>query len=507
MTEFLYQNLIDWFQEQLAKGAFVAGDKMPSLRSVAKEQGISLNTVIHGYEVLAKEGWIESQPKSGYFVCHRSQLRAAIPILSDVSQTLTTSALLPFDQRAFNQTALTGQVHPLMKSDLFTLGAKSQTAIGQGDSAVLDSVNEHLTALGIQSKSGSIWLGNSAQAIFTQAVQQLTKVKDKVLVIAPCDYRLTQTLLDLGRVPVVVTAGNHGADLDLVRVCIEEQKIKLVVLPGQFSLPAGQLISNLSLRRWVALLEEQNLSAIEWDMSSCLSYKGKWPITYKSLDTQGRVLYIGAFEHFDQYGNDIAWVLLDGKFTSFNHAFFAAQLTPSLGVQNAFLQGVKQNLDRKLNGLARAIWRKSERIKAQLESALGEKVSVMQAKGGRFLWLRFDASLADSLCSVLEIAKTESKSGLLAGESVFYENGANEWLALNLTTEYLDTTILWLIEMLTKIEEAEPVTEAADNEPDALIAEPTKKSVKSSKKPSERQKEDVAPVYNPMLDLINHDFG
>ncbi|MFT2110532.1 GntR family transcriptional regulator [Marinomonas sp. 2405UD68-3] len=506
MTEFLYQNLIDWFQEQLAKGAFVAGDKMPSLRSVAKEQGVSLNTVIHGYEVLVKEGWIESQPKSGYFVCHRSQLRAAIPILSDVSQTLTTAALLPFDQRAFNQTALTGQVHPLMKSDLFTLGAKSQTAIGQGDKAVLDGVNEHLTALGIQSKSDSIWLGSSAQAIFTQAVQQLTKVKDKVLVIAPCDYRLTQTLLDLGRVPVVVTAGNHGVDLDLARACIKEQKIRLVVLPGQFSLPAGQLISNLSLRRWIALLDEQNLLAIEWDMSSCLSYKGKWPITYKSLDTQGRVLYIGAFEHFDQYGNDIAWVLLDGKFASFNHVFFAAQLTPSLGVQNGFLQGVKQNLNRKLNGLARAIWRKSERIKAQLDSALGEKVSVMLAKGGRFLWLRFDASLTGSLDSALEIAKTTRKSGLLSGKSVFYENGANEWLALNLTTEELDTTVLWLIETLTKVEEVEPVVAVDDSESDTLGADPTETSETPSKKPPECQ-EEIEPVYNPMLDLINHDFG
>ncbi len=502
MTEFLYQNLIDWFQEQLAKGAFVAGDKMPSLRSVAKEQGVSLNTVIHVYEILAKEGWIESQPKSGYFVCHRSQLRAAIPILSDTFQTLTTSSRLSFEQRVCNHTTLTGQVYPLMRSDLFTADTKSKMAIGQGEKAALNGVNEHLNALGIQNKADSIWLGHSSQALFTQAVHQLTNVQDKVLVIAPCDYRLTQTLLDLDRVPVVITAGNHGADLDLVRECIEEQQIQLVVLPGQFSLPAGQLISNLSLRRWIALLDELNLLAIEWDMSSCLSYKGKWPITYKSLDAQGRVFYIGALEHFDQQGNDIAWVLLDGQFSSFNHAFFAAQLTPPLGVQNAFLQGSKQNLDRKLNGLARAIWRKAESIKAQLESSLSDKVSVIAAKGGRFLWLRFDTTLADSLRSALEAAKDTNKLGLLAGELVFYEKGAHEWLALNLTTEEIDTTLLWLIEELTKIE---PVIEEE-------VSEESEKQIKDSKKVeeadlSDRKKEEVEPLYNPMLDLINHDFG
>ena len=83
MAEFLYQGLVDWFQDQVEQNKLTAGDKMPSLRKLAKEQGMSLNTVIHGYELLSQQGWIESRPKSGYFVCHQSQVRPAIMLAAD----------------------------------------------------------------------------------------------------------------------------------------------------------------------------------------------------------------------------------------------------------------------------------------------------------------------------------------------------------------------------------------------------------------------------------------
>lgn len=517
MAEFLYQNLIDWFQEQLTKGNLTAGDKMPSLRSVAKDQGVSLNTAIHGYELLAKDGWIESRPKSGYFVCHRSQMRAAIPILGESYQTLSTQFSLSMTQKAQDLVSLTGQFPPLMQSDLFTVTANGQKGIGQGAKEVRESVINYLNLFGIKGNSDALWLGNSALGIFTQAIHQLTKPQDKVLVITPCDHRLTQTILSLGRVPVVIASGDLGVDLDLVRKCIEEQKISLVILPGQFALPAGQLISNLSLRRCMALLDEMNVLAIEWDMQSYLSYKGTFPMTYKSLDTQGRIFYIGAFEHFDSYGNDVAWSLLGSQFTICKEALFASQMTPSLTVQTALSYALEKNITRKLNGFTRAIWRKSESIKALLEAAFADRVSLMAAKGGHFLWLQFDESLMDTLLTLFN--DMDAKAGLLLGKSVSYEQDASGWIGVNVSCNEVDKTLLWLIEGVRNIEhnkgsieEISLSKEEKEAPEQALtpIADDAQKEVPqkaSGKLKSQSKKEEIEPVYNPMLDLINHDFG
>lgn len=515
MAEFLYQNLIDWFQEQLTKGALSAGDKMPSLRSVAKEQGVSLNTAIHGYELLAKDGWIESRPKSGYFVCHRSQLRAAIPLLGEQHQTLSKQFGLTLSQRAQDQITLTGEYNPLMQADLLNMASNGQKCIGQGEKEARQSVVQYLSLLGIQSHLDAVWLANNALAFFTQAVHQFTNKQDNVLVITPCDHRLTQTLLSLGRVPVVITAGAHGADLDLAKTCIEEKNIRLVVLPGQFALPAGQLISNLSLRRWVALLDDTNTPAIEWDMTSYLGYKGSFPITYKSLDTHARILYIGGFEHLDQYGNDLAWALLDGQFSACRETLFASQLTPSRGMQMALSHGLDKNISRKLNAFTRAIWRKSESIKSQLEAEFGNKMSLLPAKGGRFLWLQCDLSLTEHLKALC--LNMESKPGLLLGGRVFYEENASEWIGLNVSCNEIDQTLLWLMTGIRHLEASQiRVEDTALAEEDAVEAVERVsadapligKVQKTNEKPNiKSNKDDIEPVYNPMLDLINHDFG
>ena len=46
----------------------IIGDKLPSIRKVASEYGISKTTVESAYSQLYAEGYIESKPKSGYFV-------------------------------------------------------------------------------------------------------------------------------------------------------------------------------------------------------------------------------------------------------------------------------------------------------------------------------------------------------------------------------------------------------------------------------------------------------
>lgn len=59
-------------QDQILKfiqaGVLRPGDRLPSVRQLAKENGINPNTAARAYEELEKNGWVYNVPKKGVYV-------------------------------------------------------------------------------------------------------------------------------------------------------------------------------------------------------------------------------------------------------------------------------------------------------------------------------------------------------------------------------------------------------------------------------------------------------
>src|ERR1700754_3742778 len=73
----LYQQLADDLTALIRTGALKPGDRVPSVRETSRERGMSPATVIHAYELLEGRGFIETRPRSGYYV--GSQWTTAAP--------------------------------------------------------------------------------------------------------------------------------------------------------------------------------------------------------------------------------------------------------------------------------------------------------------------------------------------------------------------------------------------------------------------------------------------
>lgn len=67
-----YLQLYKQVREDIVKGIYSFGSKLPSKRIIADEAGISTVTVEHSYALLCDEGYIESRERSGYFVIFRA---------------------------------------------------------------------------------------------------------------------------------------------------------------------------------------------------------------------------------------------------------------------------------------------------------------------------------------------------------------------------------------------------------------------------------------------------
>ena len=65
------RQIAEQLRSQCLSGALVAGEKLPSVRELAQQLAVNVNTVFRIYERLAAEGLIELRHGDGTYVCPR----------------------------------------------------------------------------------------------------------------------------------------------------------------------------------------------------------------------------------------------------------------------------------------------------------------------------------------------------------------------------------------------------------------------------------------------------
>src|SRR5688572_26011473 len=71
MTTNLYDRVAGHIVEAIEGGSLQPGQKVPSVRRLSLQRGVSISTVLQAYRVLGDGGWLESRPQSGYYVRRR----------------------------------------------------------------------------------------------------------------------------------------------------------------------------------------------------------------------------------------------------------------------------------------------------------------------------------------------------------------------------------------------------------------------------------------------------
>lgn len=94
----LYEQIYNSIKEEIVTGALPFGARLPSARRLAKHLDVSRNTVDTAYAQLAAEGYIESKPKRGFFVCQVEELAEFhIPIRIEEEEEESDTKLIPYD--------------------------------------------------------------------------------------------------------------------------------------------------------------------------------------------------------------------------------------------------------------------------------------------------------------------------------------------------------------------------------------------------------------------------
>ncbi|OQY50683.1 MAG: hypothetical protein B6230_05945 [Desulfobacteraceae bacterium 4572_89] len=83
---FRYVALADEIQENIMEGRFAPGEKLPSLRKLHNQLGLSITTIHQAYIELEKRGRMEAREKSGFYVKSVIQQHKSLPAESKFSK-------------------------------------------------------------------------------------------------------------------------------------------------------------------------------------------------------------------------------------------------------------------------------------------------------------------------------------------------------------------------------------------------------------------------------------
>ncbi|MEU1518017.1 GntR family transcriptional regulator [Streptomyces sp. NPDC005811] len=98
-----YQQLVQQVRHALRLGLLKEGDRLPTVKEVARQTAVNPNTVLKAYRELEHEGLVAARPGVGTFVTRTlagASLAAHGPLRQELSRWLTKARLAGLDEES-----------------------------------------------------------------------------------------------------------------------------------------------------------------------------------------------------------------------------------------------------------------------------------------------------------------------------------------------------------------------------------------------------------------------
>src|SRR4030095_825600 len=229
--ELLYIKIANSLEQQIQNDTLKVGDKLPSIRMICRQHGVSMSTAQFAYYQLEAKSLIEPRPQSGYYVSNSFRKKLAMPGASKpesrpVVKTVSDIIENSFDTAAeknftvFSRGVPAVQLLPVAKLNKSMLQAV-RSPPGGGTSYEPLQGNEKLRTQ--IAKWSFNWKGNlSEKDILTSAgclsaiaycLMAITKRGDTIAVETPCFYGILQLAQSLGlKIMALPTSPQTGVD-------------------------------------------------------------------------------------------------------------------------------------------------------------------------------------------------------------------------------------------------------------------------------------------------------
>lgn len=298
----LYEQIYEYIQCEIKEGKLLQGERLPSTRSLAENLQVARSTVEMAYEQLLSEGYIESRPYRGYFVCKIEELfqldkekkGKRKPPLAKEEPMPGEGYSYDFSPTRIDMTAFPFSVWRRLHKKVLGDENEELYARGdaQGDYGFRETIARYLHASrGVNCTPEQIIVGAGNDYL----LMLLEKILGKGLSIAMENptYKRAFRIFSSFSYPITTV------DMDESGMKVEELRktdAQLAYVMPSHQYPTGTVMPigrRSELLKWANEKEDRYL--IEDDYDSEFRYKGKPIPSLQASDKNDKVIYVGTF--------------------------------------------------------------------------------------------------------------------------------------------------------------------------------------------------------------------
>lgn len=298
----LYEQIYDYIKTEIKDGKLLAGERLPSTRSLAEYLQVARSTVEYAYDQLLSEGYIESRPYRGYFVC-------AMEELFSMEESGKPSARVQenpgpgqerevweynFSPHEIDMSGFPFGVWKKITKNILTYGNSDLFARGeaQGDYDLRETISRYLhSSRGVNCGPEQIIVG-AGNDYLLMLLEKILGRHVRIAMENPTYIRTYRIFQSFAYDIVTVDMDESGMRPDR----LTEENVRAAYVMPSHQFPMGTVMPigrRMELLKWASGAPDRYL--IEDDYDSEFRYCGKPIPALLASDKQGKVIYIGTF--------------------------------------------------------------------------------------------------------------------------------------------------------------------------------------------------------------------
>ena len=442
-TKPLYQQIQDRLQRLIQSGAIQPGDKLPSIRGLAKTIQVSPLTVIEAYGRLESESLIQSRPGSGYFVTAAAPSSTSFAPVQDViiqepggfCQQFVASVQV--QQQGGMIDFSSGFPSPRGIAELQKMSRRAiaqandslfNYSLPQGTPQLQQQIAQILVQQGLEVSPQDLIITNGSQQALALAMQHYLQPGDWVIVEAPTFHGAIALLEHIGARIIGIPMTQTGMNLALLEQYLYSHRPKLIYTISTLHNPTGLTTSQQHRQQLLDLANRYQVPILEDNAYEGLNFEPV-PPPIKAIDTQQLVTYIGTFTKTLIPGLRVGYMLVTGETYQailrhkLLHDFHVS--TVSQAIVSEYL--ASGNYRRHLNQLRSYHFQSRNAMLQSLERHFPRQATWTVPKGGLFLWVDLPAGL-----SVPALCQAARAQGVLIADGAAFFPSRSGYAALRL---------------------------------------------------------------------------
>ena len=282
----VYLQLYNLIREDIVNDILRFDSKLPSIRALAEELGISTVTVEHAYALLSDEGYVESRERSGYVVSFRKADGFA-------STAKTTHKYHPATETKhaypdFPLSVLSKTMRRVLTEHGDLLLEKSPN---NGCAELREAIRQYLARnRGISVDTEQIIIGSGSEYLYEHIIMMLGR--SHTYGIESPSYKKIEEIYHASEVSYELLPLSHdGID----SVSLSKTTASVIHTTPYRSFPTGVSATASKLHEYVRWANQKNRYIIEDDFESEFSVSTKPTDTLFALSNNDNVIYLNTF--------------------------------------------------------------------------------------------------------------------------------------------------------------------------------------------------------------------